>query len=332
MIPGLTQKTAALLAACMLPLTAPAQTLFQYQGDVIAPEVESTYEKGLKYLAASQQSNGTWAGNYGAQPGVVGLAILAMLAHGDDPNFGPYQSHIKRGLSFLLASMRSESGMIGTSMYNHGFATLALAEAYGAVDDPRLGPALKQAVSLILTAQANNPLGAWRYEPGRTDADTTISGAQLVALLAARNAGLSVPDTAIAKGLHFLSQMSQPGGGFGYTTPSRATPPQTAIGTLVFALAGQKDAQVYVSGFAHLRQINAHASRHLYYYLYYASQAYFHADMTAWREWNRANIDRLISIQNENGSWPGPNGPAFSTSAALLSLAVNYRFLPIYER
>ena len=31
----------------------------------------------------------------------------------------------------------------GTSMYNHGFATLALAEYYGLTNDAKIGPALK---------------------------------------------------------------------------------------------------------------------------------------------------------------------------------------------
>ena len=41
----------------------------------------------------------------------------------------------------------------------------------------------------------------------------------------------------------------------------------------------------------------------------------------------------LISVQMPNGSWPGGNlGPALSTAFALLSLEVNYNYLPIYQR
>ena len=58
------------------------------------------------------------------------------------------------------------------------FATLALAELYGAVDDPRVGPALQRAVTLILEAQKRNQKGAWRYRPESNDADTTVSGGQ----------------------------------------------------------------------------------------------------------------------------------------------------------
>jgi hypothetical protein len=68
------------------------------------------------------------------------------------------------------------------------------------------------------------------------------------------------------------------------------------------------------------------------YNLYYVSQAYFHAGPQYWREWNLRNIKSLSSTQNADGSWDGQFGTAFSTAGSLLSLALNYRYLPIYER
>ena len=63
-------------------------------------------------------------------------------------------------------------------MYQHGFAMLALAEAYGTVDDRTLwdepgspkgpgagrsiGQALELAVRCAVTSAKKNPLGAWR--------------------------------------------------------------------------------------------------------------------------------------------------------------------------
>ena len=51
-----------------------------------------------------------------------------------------------------------------------------------------------------------------------------------------------------------------------------------------------------------------------------------------WEEWNAANIKRMMASQQENGGWTGNFGGSFATSASLLSLALNYRYLPIYER
>ena len=51
-----------------------------------------------------------------------------------------------------------------------------------------------------------------------------------------------------------------------------------------------------------------------------------------WREWNARNIRYLSTIQSSDGSFPGNKGASFNTAGALLSLALNYRFLPIYEK
>ncbi len=125
-------------------------------------------------------------------------------------------------------------------MYNHGFSTLALAEAYGYVHDDRIGPALQKAVDLILSSQRRNANHAWRYSPDSPDADTTVSGAQMVALFAARNAGIGVPENSIRQALRFFVDCQTPDGGFGYTNPGGPDGARTAIGALVLSLARQQ--------------------------------------------------------------------------------------------
>ena len=121
---------------------------------------------GLRFLAASQSQDGTWhvgepgpgmrqglenaaqadgswasAGKQG--PGVTALALLAFLASGEDANFGVYSGQIRKALRSLIGAQDANTGYIGPSMYHHGFAMLALAEAYGAVDDRNLWPGEK---------------------------------------------------------------------------------------------------------------------------------------------------------------------------------------------
>ncbi len=308
------------------------QELFTESVDLAAREVDRIYVKGLTYLNRHQQENGTWPDRpYGAAPGVVGLAVVSMLAHGDDPNHGPFSTAIRRSLNYILEKQNSKTGYIGTSMYNHGFATLALAEAYGAVEDERLGAALVQAVRLITDSQSRNPLGAWRYSPESRDADTTVSGAQMVALFAARNAGIGVPEEAIQKGLQFFQRCQTREGGYGYTSASGPNGPRTAIGVLVLALAKEKNSDAFRRAFNYLQK-TPRSTSYYQYSLYYASQAFFHAEPKAWNKWNRKNIIELSKSQNEDGSWEGQFGATFCTSASLLSLALNYRYLPIYER
>jgi squalene cyclase len=326
------KRMGCIVCIFVVSLATSAQELFIEKSDILPKEVERVYVKGLQYLARNQTPDGNWKdAPYGSEPAVVGLAVLSMLAHGDDPNFGPYGQAIRRGLDFILKQQNEKTGYIGKTMYNHGFATLAVAEAYGAVDDPRLGLALQKAVKLILTSQANNPLGAWRYSPESNDADTTVSGAQMVALFAARNAGVPVPEEAIEKGLKYFLKNQTPDGGFGYSSPSGPNAARTAIGCLILALAKEKNSKSFQSGFEFLKKTppDQHYSQ---YYLYYASQAFFQGSPQAWQVWNRKNIATLKSTQLPEGNWEGQFGTTFATSASLLSLALNYRFLPIYER
>ena len=310
------------------------QDLFEQSNDSLVQEIDETYRKGLQFLAENQEETGCWTdSSYGSQPGVVGMAILAFLARGDDPEFGPYRLYVKRAMNFLLKQQNQETGYIGSSMYNHGFATLALAEAYGLTNDLRLGPALEKASKLIVSSQKSNPKGGWRYSPDSQDADSTISGAQLVALFAARNAGIKVPEEAIEKGKAFLLSCQDTNGGFGYTAASGANLPRSAIGSLILSLAKETNTDSYRNSVNFLKKNSQFGDQgHQYYSLYYTSQAMFRASPSLWNSWNSQNVKRLQSTQTENGSWNGNYGQTFVTSAALLSLALNYRYLPIYER
>jgi uncharacterized protein YfaS (alpha-2-macroglobulin family) len=319
----------ALLAGA---ISVHAQQLYTGSATVVAEDVDRMYVKAMQYLARTQTPQGTWPDEpRGDEPALDAWAILALLAHGDDPNFGPYSTTIHRGLDFILKSMDPSTGYIGNSMYNHGFATLALAESYGAVDDPRIGPALQKAVALIVSAQKVNSLHAWRYSPESQDADTTVTGAQMVALFAARNAGMAVPEETIQNGLRFIVSCQTPEGGFGYISPNAPNATRTAIACTVLSLAREKNTTVFKNALDYLKSSGPDRS-YPQYFLYYASQAWFHGSPELWPSWNRANIDALRASQTPDGDWEGQFGTTFATSGSLLSLALNYRYLPIYER
>jgi len=324
----------ALALAICFPLTLAAQTEpFTLSTGTMPAEVERMYVRGMQFLAKTQDASGSWSSDqmHGSEPAVIGLAVVSMLAHGDDPNSGPYSTAIKRGLDYIIKHADSTTGFIGSTMYNHGFATLALAEAYGAVDDPRLGPTLKKAVDLILRSQEHNQNKAWRYNPDSTDADTTVSGCQMVALLAARNAGLAVPETAIDKGLEYFKKCQTSDGGIGYTTADSGGASRTAIACTVYCLAKDKNSAVRKAAFGFLKNSKPD-TQYGQYYIYYASQAHFHDSTDAWQAWNSENIKTLRQTQSEDGHWDESIGRTFGTAASLLSLALNYRYLPIYER
>ncbi len=322
-----------LIALLFIPNFSEAQSLLQREENPISPQVETIYTRGLRYLALTQTDDGSWKDGVGQEPGVVGLCLMAFLAHGEDPNFGPYSQNIQNGINYILKQQKNSNGYIGSSMYSHGFATLALAECYGMFRDPRIAPALKKAVDLILSAQKRNGKKAWRYNPESNGADSTVSGCQIIALYAARNAGIPVPNEALAKALKYMASCRASDGGYGYTSSMGDKPTLTAIGLLCQALAKQKDTRSFRASTKYLaNQLNFRDKYYPYYFEYYMAQALFHADETIFEEWNAKNIQYLATIQAPDGSFPGNKGPAFSTAGALLSLALNYRLLPIYEK
>ncbi len=323
----------ALVAVCGLSPVARSQDLPVRQDDSVPAQAELIYERGLQYLAKSQSEKGSWNDSVGSEAGVVGLCVAAFLAHGEDPNNGSYSKNIRAGIDYILSQQNEKNGYIGSSMYNHAFATKALAESYGVLDNPKIAPALEKAVELIVSSQKKNRFGAWRYTPESRDADTTVTGCQMVTLFAARNAGVAVPDEAIKKGLAYLATCRSPEGDYGYTSASGGKPTLTAIGSLCLSLAKERDSKGYQASLAYLRKNIDYRDRfYPFYFEYYMSQALFHADEATWKEWNARNIRYLSTIQSSDGSFPGNQGTSFNTAGALLSLALNYRFLPIYEK
>lgn len=319
-----------LLACCMAaaPQNAAAQSSMRTSSPV-PPQVELMYVKGLRYLQNAQKTDGTYDGTYGQEPGIIGFCLMSVLAHGDDPNTGPYATMVRRCVNYILSKQNRGSGYIGDSMYNHGFATLALAEAYGMVRDDRIGPALRKAVALTLTAQKKNKTGGWRYSPESTDADSTVTGCQIVSLFAARNAGIPVPDEAFERGLKYMASCRDKKGAYGYTGPAGPRVTLTAIGSLTLSLARLKTDPSFKDSLAYLKKnLNYRDSSYPFYFEYYMSQALFHADQEVWKEWNYKNMRYLGASQAPNGSWLSDHSAAYSTSAALLSLALNYRFYP----
>jgi hypothetical protein len=317
-------------------LSPAAKTPRLVRGTQVPPAVERIYQAGLRYLTGAQKEDGSFGDQHGGEPATAGLTAMAFLAHGDDPDRGPYAEAIHRCLDYLLHKTHP-NGMIGFSMYNHAFGTLALAEAYGTVRDERIGPALRNAVTLILASQQQNPHHAWRYAPTTRDADSTVTGACFVALIAARNAGVEVPETAIQQALDYLSECQLPADGtIGYQPKNEPHGPSTtAIGVAAFAYARKHSAPTCTKALAALKEILAsgvQGGHYAHYFEYYVAQALFQTDYPAWEKWNAKRIEQLSQMQSADGSIDGPLGASLSTAMGLLSLALNYRYLPIYER
>jgi hypothetical protein len=325
--------------------------------DMITPKADEAIDKGLAYLNAHANREGYFGtGGYTGNVAVTSLAAMAFMAHGDMPNRGPYGRIITNALRFVMSQenrdgihpgfLHNPNATPHGPMYGHGFATLFLAEAIGMVHDKKLRAELKDklhlAVKLILEGQ--NREGGWRYMPGSREADISVTICQIMALRAARNAGVFVPKSNVNrcveyvkacqdKGSGFFRYMKQGGGGGGAQGFAR-----TAAGVCALYSAGIYKGEEIDKGLSFLQTSRptlggfGRPDMHYFYGHYYAMQAMWTAGGRYWKDWYPIIRDELINRQALDGSWMDQICSHYATAMACITLQVPNNYLPILQK
>lgn len=122
------------LGLALAPLRpALAQSTRQRVGRAeLSPQAEAAIDKGLDYLATHQNSDGSWGSKY--QSAATSLALMAFMLKGHFPERGRHGDLLERAVDFLIRRSEEGGGYFGGTshgMYEHGLATLALAEVWG---------------------------------------------------------------------------------------------------------------------------------------------------------------------------------------------------------
>ena len=198
---GKTRILACFAIATLLVTPALAQ---QEGAPELTLEASQAIDKGLKYLLSTQNKDGSWDsdGKGGHAVGITSLALMAFMSKAHFPGFGPHGDELNRGMKWLLKEAKKRpDGYLGTVMYEHGLATLALSEMWGMcrdpADDDAIQKALEKAVEVIVRSQ--NPGGGWRYQPQADGGeDTSCTMTVFHALASARQAGIALPGFARA--------------------------------------------------------------------------------------------------------------------------------------
>lgn len=183
----------------------------------VTPEHAAAVERGLEWLAAHQNSDGSWTAKIGfklnneyretaegGHVGVTALAGTAFLAGGYTPERGKYADVLTRALDYVVSGVQ-EDGYVtvnGSRMYSHAFATLFLAEVCGMTHRNDVRAKLQKAVDFIVETQ--NQEGGWRYVPFSPESDMSIVVCQAIALRAARNIGIRVPKSTIDRAARYV--------------------------------------------------------------------------------------------------------------------------------
>jgi hypothetical protein len=324
---------------------------------MITVKTDEAIDRGLAYL--NNRSNNGAFGTGILQQGhvaVTSLAGMAFLAGGHHSGRGPYGKLVTDIIKFVIrqASASGRKGYLFNpaayrlqGMYGHGFGTLFLAEVSGMVADKELRrqvhDTLRDAVQVILKSQ--NAEGGWRYEPTPTDADLSVTVCQMMALRAARNAGVGVPKAAATKCVDYVKKCRDAAdGSFRYQTRFTGPPlkfARTAAGVSALNSAGIYKGDEIDKGLEFMRAHKPAAlgpgrpqdERTYYFYgHYYAVQAMWTAGGDYWSNWYPMIRDELLGIQQADGSWNDSVCPHYATAMACIILQVPNNYLPILQK
>lgn len=316
----------------------------QVTGHELTAEQHHAVEAGLACLASRQRVNGAFGGGYGSSEGHAGITALAGLAFmsaGNLPGRGRYGGHVRGCLQFILANCQ-EHGLITSDnshgvMYGHGFATLFLGEVYGMAPDEIIKEKLKRTVRLIEATQ--NTDGGWRYNPAPLDADISVTICQIMALRAARDAGIHVDKQTIEAAIQYVRRCQNSDGGFAYMAGQNTGSGfgRSAAGVASLYYAGIFEGDEIKKGLRYLSKFNVagrtKGMEGMYFYgHYYASQAMLLAGGDYWAGYYPRVREQLIARQSrQSGAWSGEAGEDYATAMALIILRMPNRYLPVFH-
>ena len=336
----------ALLAIGAWLLTAGCWLSAMDSTEQLTPQAAAAVKKAVAWLAKNQKPDG----GSGNSSGITGACAIALMSQGHLPGTGEYGVQTAKAINFILDTAQPDGllyqqWMSGHGpMYHHGLATLALGEAWGQTGDKRTRETLRKAIDLICACQ--NQKGGWRYQPKISDDDLSVTVMQLMALRAARDAGMDVPKEVIDAGIEYVKSCHNPkgqgkDGGFGYMPGGGSGFSRSAAGVTSLQVAGDYRASEVVEGIEYLMTFKPMTEKeideHRYYGLYYAAMGLYQAQSLGaqgkkwWSAWYPLVVRDLLERQQPEGNWKAHFGD-YDTAMAILILTIPYRYLPIYQR
>jgi len=349
-------RSAVVAALVLAFLPAPEAQEPAARGPVSADfngRARDAVERGLAFLAARQNPNGSWYDRVGYSfQGVLygedaesvygtALACMAFVAAGNVPGRGRYGGQVARGLQWLLARVR-EDGYVthaGSRMYDHAIATLFLADMVGMTRREDVKRAVKRAVYLLVNAQ--NPEGGWRHQPIPVDADLSVSALVIQALRAARNAGVAVPESTVLQARRYVTRCAteegfvyQPPRGWGRRGP-RTTFAMTAGGIVSMFNLGVHDApevRPALEALSRRLRWDRPGRNHYFYAHYFASQAAHAAGGEVWASYYPRVRDEILEMQQPDGRWEDEVGIHYATSMACIVLQAPCERLSLFQK
>jgi hypothetical protein len=285
--------------------------------------------------------------------------MLAFLGNGQTHRFGQFKVTVNKALQWLKHQQGADGGVgydpgHAESIYNHAIATMALCESYAVSRDFTLKRYAEQAVKFLIDAQ--NPGLGWKYGIRSGRNDTSVTGWGVLALKAAKTAGIQVPEGAFEGAKTWFARATDSEGNVGYETPGGGssflgpndgkydlTPCMTAVSVICRIFTGERRSEDAIRKGAQIlgqnmpswsdpnnfRKVN-------FYYWYYGTYAMFQVGGDKWKEWNKAMQAALLPHNRqggcEDGSWDPVDewclagGRVYATAINALTLEIYYRY------
>ena len=329
------------------------------------PLAEDVVEKGLEWLKATQNSDGSWTNKH--QAAMTGFSVLAYLGRCETPLSEKYGESCLRGITYLVNLGMKTNGKMGTDLaydhwcYEHAIASYALCEATTFcnqlnINVPNLAEVAKMATEFTLANQ-HKKTGGWDYSydtTGRRGGDTSIVAWHIQALKAAKHTGLEFKglSRAINDGVDYIESKQSKDGGFGYTSPSGGSNfgkdgylTMTGGCGLALQMGGKESSSAVRKAAKYVLENSKFEYNTEFsdlYGHYYESQMMMIRGGKDWETYNAMFRDQLVTNQEADGSFKKPGGGKsiraigaeftsnvhYRTSLCLLMLEVYYRFLP----
>jgi prenyltransferase beta subunit len=326
----------------------------------LAKAVAAARVKGLDWLTKNQAADGSWGKDYSIA--VTSFTCLAYLSAADEPFIDARGKALNKGLQFLLANQKDgHFHQQSTWIHGQGFATLALAEAYGRslfcktkpdLDMKKVRAVVAQAVQSIAKHQSTS--GGWWYAPGAPaehEGSTTVCAVQ--ALVSANNYGIAIDEKVLDRGFEYLKKCQSEDGGFNYKLGDGTSMKEgTAADVATLGLMQKFDFPAMIKGYKFLEKLTPAGisrERFPYYGHFYGcmgmqllGQEY--KDDKAFREGTAKYIagaqKDLLAWQQQDGTWPlkghfaggAQEDARYATAFATMTLFVPEARLSIYNR
>ena len=309
---------------------------------------QAAIDKGLRWLQRTESKPGGHGPDINTPPniGCTAMTGLALLSNGSTPAHGPQKEHLRRIVKFLVDKTdemeggniagKSNNSQLQSDLgyYAHTFfALLFLSQVAGEVRTPgEVRDAVEKLTEAVVKAQTPN--GDWGQEAWAPILGTVMAW---TSLRSAHFAGVSVGGSPDKTAEHLIGEMEKQAhqGNWMHRFYKNAT------GLRVLYAMDLEEEEVAQRAFKEIISLaennntafnQAGGEEYLAFHL--ITETMLQKQDGDWDIWFPMVRDKIVAVQNKDGSWTGHHcitSRTFCTAAACTVLSAPNRFLPISQ-